>query len=230
MSEEKTYKCESIYEALCYIQENIKQPSKSQQANVTTKNGGSYSYSYASLEDVQKSIKAAAKDTGLFYVQMPVKRGNSEIGVRTILYHADGESIDCGEFVMTRDGSARMSMAQAEGSVLTFCRRYTLSSIFGITSDNEDGNVDGDVTVVEHEAMLLIDEYMNEVSIIANISKEEVRKSVLKHIDEKGFNDIKASQRQKAIGFLKAMKIKAKQKRDKEALEQLNQTESDVNV
>lgn len=223
MSEsEKNYTTASIAEALVFIQEHIKQPAKGQTANVTTKNGGSYSYSYSSLEDVQKAIKAAAKGTGLTYVQMPVKPTSSDIGVHTWLLHGNGDKLDCGVFTMTRDGSARMSMAQAEGSVLTFCRRYTLSSIFGITSDNEDGNVDGDVSVVEHEAMVLINEYMNDVAMIAGIHVDEVRKTVLKKIEEQDFKDIKQAKRQQAIGVLKTLKIKARQKKDKETLEKLN--------
>ena len=44
----------TIYEALYKVQQTIKQPKKSETANVTTKNGGSYSYSYATLEAVTK--------------------------------------------------------------------------------------------------------------------------------------------------------------------------------
>lgn len=222
MSEAKIeYKFQSIYEAFNHVLENIKQPAKSQRADVTTKNGGAYSYYYSSLEDVQRAIKTASKGTGLSYYQKPIKQGTSEVGVHTVIFHANGETIDCGEFVMTRDGSLRMSMAQAEGSVLSFCRRYTLSAIFGITSDNEDGNVDGDVQVIEHEAILLIQDYIVEVASIADVNREVISKDVLKHVEAAGFDTVDQKQRQQMIGYLKVLRMKAKAKRDKENMDSL---------
>lgn len=212
----------TIYEALYKVQQTIKQPKKSETANVTTKNGGSYSYSYATLEAVTKSILDACKGTGLFYMQSPVKNERGEVGVHTVLYHSSGTEIDCGSFLMARDGSSRMSMAQAEGSVLTFCRRYTLSAIFGLSSDAEDGNVDGDTLVVEHEANLLIQDYIIEVASIAQVERNIIQADVLKKVDSKGFNDLTQAQRQQMIGILKTMKIKAKAKRDKEKLSEIN--------
>jgi len=94
---------------------------------------------YADLGSIIKTAKPVLAKNGLAVSQLPVS-DNGQIGVTTILMHSSGEWI---ESTMTMDiGEEKgKSAAQVAGSVITYLRRYSLSSILGMYADEDtDGN------------------------------------------------------------------------------------------
>lgn len=217
--------CKTIYEALYLTQQNIEQPKQTGEAEVMTKNGGKYSYKFTPLNEVQKAVKKAEKGTGLSYVQIAKKNEKGDIGVQTILYHSSGETIDCGVYYMPRDSTLRMSMAQAEGSMLTYCRRYTLSTVFGISSEEEKPDVDQENNVNDQESYLLIKDRITELVRKTGKPYERIKGYILGEINKQtnsNFQDFEPANFSEAIGVIKTIELKQKMKTEKQPEPQNN--------
>ena len=125
-------KSESITEiakALSQFQSEVIQPMKDK-ANPFFKS------KYVPLENVVEAITSTAPKMGLSFLQYPVTN-NEYVGIVTVLMHSSGE------FIETEPVFAKpvKQDPQAVGSVITYLKRYSLSAVFGITSDeDDDGN------------------------------------------------------------------------------------------
>lgn len=90
---------------------------------------------YADLGSVMDAVKPALEKYGLWFYQRttPDDKG---VNVETIICHASGESIQCGQLFVP----ASRNDPQGFGSALTYARRYSLQSAFGIAPEDDDGN------------------------------------------------------------------------------------------
>ncbi len=87
---------------------------------------------YATLDDIIEAIRQPMADAELSYMQLPVGQGS----ITTIVMHSSGEWIKSTISIQARDQSP-----QALGSVITYMRRYALSSMLGIAAEeDDDGN------------------------------------------------------------------------------------------
>lgn len=99
---------------------------------------------YAPLSDVLSIVRPILSLHGLSIIQAPSGDGGNII-VTTTLLHESGEFIEFAPLVLKADKPT----AQGAGSAITYARRYALSAILGISSeDDDDGNhaeqVEGD--------------------------------------------------------------------------------------
>lgn len=126
-------KSESIAEiakALAAFQEEVKQPEKNA-ANPFFKSN------YVNLESVVKTINTYGPKNGLSFTQWPSTNEAGKPGVSTLLLHVSGEWIEYDPVYMKSDKDT----AQGAGSVVSYLKRYALSAVYGITSDeDDDGN------------------------------------------------------------------------------------------
>lgn len=126
-------KSESIVElskALAKFQEEVKQPLKD-------KNNPFFKSKYVPLENVVEAITDVAPKNGLSLVQWALNDENGRVGVATMLMHESGEWIEFDAVHMKADKET----AQGAGALITYLKRYSLSAVFGITSDqDDDGN------------------------------------------------------------------------------------------
>lgn len=126
-------KSESITElnkALANFHKEVKQPMKDA-------NNPFFKSKYVPLENVVETIDDVAPKHGLTYSQYPVTTENGLVGISTVLLHESGEYIEFPPATTKPDKNT----AQGVGSALTYMRRYSLSAVFGITSDqDDDGN------------------------------------------------------------------------------------------
>lgn len=126
-------KSESITEinkALVSFRKEVKQPKKD------AKNPF-FKSSYSTLDVVIEAIDNTATKHGLSFIQYPTNNEKGEIGITTMLLHESGEIMEFDPVFMKPEKNT----PQAAGSVISYLRRYTISSIFGITSDeDDDGN------------------------------------------------------------------------------------------
>jgi hypothetical protein len=97
-----------------------------------TAKAGSYTYTYASLDDVLAAVRPALNAEGIALLQDAVNRGNSIVVTTTIRRGA--ASIDFAPFELpVADASP-----QGVGSALTYARRYALSTALGIAAEEDD--------------------------------------------------------------------------------------------
>ena len=98
-----------------------------------TAHGKKFDYDYSTLTEVFSVCIAALHENNISVLQ-PTKFVDGNNVVETILLHS------CGEW-LSSDLSIKSEQQtpQGEGSALTYCRRYALSSMVGICSDDDDG-------------------------------------------------------------------------------------------
>ncbi len=100
----------------------------------TTK--GRKQYNYAPLNEIIDATKQALSDNGLAITQLPeLVDGNTVL--ETLLSHSSGEWISSKMYVGRQD-----QPPQIEGSALTYKRRYSISAILGVASEDDD---DGEI-------------------------------------------------------------------------------------
>jgi len=89
---------------------------------------------YADLNALREAIREPLAAHDLSIVQLPRVDGTS-VEVETMLLHKSGEYIS--EVLRMPYGQ---NSPQAIGSALSYCRRYSLSSILNLAADDDDGN------------------------------------------------------------------------------------------
>lgn len=90
---------------------------------------------YADISAIIEEIKEPLFDNDLSFVQFP---GTSETGALTLttrIMHDSGEYMES-TFSMT----PTQNTPQGVGSCITYMRRYSLSSILGLSTEDDDGN------------------------------------------------------------------------------------------
>ena len=96
-----------------------------------------YKSRYAPLGDVLDLIRPVLAKNDLSVVQYPSSQDGKAISIHTMLIHSSGEYIDFDPLTLT----AEKITPQGAGAAITYGRRYTVSGIFNIASeDDDDGN------------------------------------------------------------------------------------------
>lgn len=126
-------KSETIAElskAFVKTQKELKQPLKDA-------NNPFFKSKYVPLENVVESITKSASKNGIAFSQFPSQDENGMTTVGTVVMHESGEWIEYDPIKI----KPVKNDPQAVGSAITYAKRYALSAIFGITSDqDDDGN------------------------------------------------------------------------------------------
>ena len=124
-----------LAEALAKAQADMEQPQKNKKATIKMKAGGSYSYTYADLPTVLEHLKVALPQHGLSYVQRTRIDGNRLV-LDTILMHSSGQWV-------SSQWPLQVSTDPKEtASLLTYGRRYSLSSLCGISAEETDDDAE----------------------------------------------------------------------------------------
>lgn len=91
---------------------------------------------YCPLQDILSLARPLLTKQGLSVLQYPSGDGKNII-ITTVLMHSSGEWIETEPLILQADKAT----AQGAGSAITYGRRYALSAILGISSeDDDDGN------------------------------------------------------------------------------------------
>lgn len=105
------------------------------QAEVPTikKNATGYGYKFADLEEINNVIKPLLTKHGLGYIQ-PLQG----TAVQTVVFHVEsGESIESLTDVPQGVQLKGQNEFQVAGSAITYFRRYSLASFFGLVTDED---------------------------------------------------------------------------------------------
>lgn len=91
---------------------------------------------YANLDSINQELLPLTSKNGLAVMQYPVTKDN-KIGCGTIIMHTSGEYIHFEPYLITVAANKRMSIAQEGGATITYAKRYQISAIFGIVTDED---------------------------------------------------------------------------------------------
>ena len=90
---------------------------------------------YADLNSVREACVPALNANGIAVLQ-PIVQVDGKNFVKTLLLHESGESMEC----LTEILFAKQNDPQAQGSGITYARRYGLQSLVNIGAEDDDGN------------------------------------------------------------------------------------------
>lgn len=127
---DKTPGHESIAAALAAFQAEMPTVTKGKRADVPTKSGGKYSYTYADLASITEVVAPILTRHGLAFTSLP-EMGERGPLLRGVLLHTSGERL---EGVLPIAGNTPQEL----GSSLTYMRRYLLGCLTGLVTDDDD--------------------------------------------------------------------------------------------
>lgn len=115
-----------IAKALAKFQSEVSDPNR-------TKKNAFLKSKYVTLDSLLQAVRPVLANNGLSFLQVPFT-GADVVSVTTMLLHESGEWLESDPFtlpLMKKD-------PQGVGSVVTYARRYSLSSILGVAWDEDD--------------------------------------------------------------------------------------------
>jgi len=127
MNYQRSDEIKDLAAALCKVQATLKNAVKGAE-------NPHFRSTYSDLADCWDTCRKPLTDNGFSIVQTPFFR-DGLVGADTMLLHNSGQYIQC-TFSVPID----RANAQGVGSGLTYVRRYSLCSIVGIASEDDDAN------------------------------------------------------------------------------------------
>jgi hypothetical protein len=126
-----------IAAALAKAQAQIKMPAKTKTARVkmrAEKGGGEYTFNYADLTDVIEAVRGPLSAAGIAFSHC-ITSDDKGLLLETTLLH------ESGQFISTIYPLDLNATAQANGSEITYAKRYSLSMLCGVSAEeDDDGN------------------------------------------------------------------------------------------
>lgn len=119
----------AIYGALSKAQAEFPAIPRTKEVTVRS-DKGSYKFKYAPLETILDAVRPALAKNGLAVFHRIETNGKNELVA--VLAHESGEIIE------SRMPLALSGKMQEQGSELTYKKRYTIQSVLGVSSDEDD--------------------------------------------------------------------------------------------
>ncbi len=121
----------NIAAALLEVQRKIKNPSN-------TATNPFFKSKYAPLPDILNCVRPLLTENGILLIQNTGSNEAGDVYIQTKLIHTSGEVIKTDKLLLKPDKNT----AQGIGSAITYGRRYQLTALLGISSeDDDDGNI-----------------------------------------------------------------------------------------
>lgn len=121
-----------VYGALAAAQAEFPAIAKTHTATVVS-DKGRYTYNYADLADILTAVRPVLAKHGLAVTQPVELLESGKLMLRTSVCHKDGSAIHSTMPIPHMEGRP-----QQFGSTLTYARRYALSSLIGIATEEDD--------------------------------------------------------------------------------------------
>ena len=165
-----------IAKALAKFQSEVSDPER-------TKENAFLKAKYVTLDSLLQTVRPVLSENGLSFLQVP-STSKEEVTVVTVLLHTSGEWFESDPFtlpLMKKD-------PQGVGSVVTYARRYSLSSILGVAWDEDDDAQSNNET--ELTKQVNVKGIPNET--VASYIKTTFNKSSLKILDLTELKQVKS--------------------------------------
>jgi len=102
-----------------------------------TKSSNGYGYKYAPLDEILNIVRPIIAKHGLTIIQsQSFEKEGGFVTVKTLLLHSSGEFIET-TATSPFENLKGMNSYQSLGSAITYLRRYAISSMFGIASEED---------------------------------------------------------------------------------------------
>lgn len=207
---EKSNEIGSLAKAMGLFRSKVEQPAKDA-------NNPFFKSKYVTLEGVIKSVDTAIIDTGLTWYQEPVS-DNNKIGVATHIFHESGEWLAFEPFYVT----PTKVDPQAQGSALTYAKRYSLAAAFGISSDiDDDGNGASNNdkpntnnqtgSIISPKQIGMVKNLFNQFATLTKADVKKVSEFALSHYKITKLENATSSQ---ASALIKYMQVQISKKQD----------------
>ena len=127
--------------AFVKMQQEFQSIPKDASVQVKTKSGGSYSFDYATYDQIVSYVRPIMAKHGFGFLQ-----AGRDSNLVTIIMHESGETVESSlelkQGVNDYDGKFKEFDVKEFGGYITYMRRYGLSAALGlVTDDDDDGNV-----------------------------------------------------------------------------------------
>ena len=123
-----SHPCDQLIAALTRAQEEIRAPMKNKTAQIRTRDGRQYQYSYATLDAVIDAVRLPLARNGI--VETQLQNGDR---LEVLLIHASGQWMRASMPLRMLDESQ-----QAMASAITSARRLALQAMLGIAAEDDD--------------------------------------------------------------------------------------------
>ena len=179
-------------QALVAFQSNCPPIPRTSTAEIVTKSGTKFSYTYADLEQIVETVRPYLATFGLAFT-FDSKADGKTLRCSCLLRHANGHQI-VSNFELPTDSGSAMSEQQKVGAALTFAKRQSLVAVLGLTltDPDPDGSADPTPITAEQEATLL--------GLIEETGSDPAR--FRKHFGLREVRDMRASQYAEAVRML----------------------------
>lgn len=117
----------NIAMALINAQEELKNPEQNKKG---------YGYKYADLPSLIDQTKPVLKKYGLAISQLAMDDSNGRVGVKTILLHESGETLESTLTLPIPEMKGNSATQQA-GAAITYARRYAYSALLNLASEED---------------------------------------------------------------------------------------------
>ena len=169
------------------------------QFKTVDRNGVQRVRKFADLEDIARAVDPVLAKHGLSYSWGETKVEAGLMSVPCIVAHDGGHSIS-GSFPVPVDSKAGCSDAQKYGIAHTYARRYSLVSVLGLTSVDED-NDGADENGRASGEKISPEQYGDLTELLSELPVTELPK-FLAYMRVKALGDIPASEFKRAIDAL----------------------------
>ena len=136
----------ALFAALAKAQGAMKNPERNRTVTVKTSSGPSYTFDYATLDNIIDTARKALSDNGIAVSQCLERDQNGASVLITRLLHAEG-GVLVNEMPVTLpqpDERGRQPRIQELGSVITYARRYALCAILNLAAEEDDDGAAGE--------------------------------------------------------------------------------------
>ncbi len=183
-----------FFAALKAFQDDCPELHKSKSADIVTKSGGRYGYTYAPLDGIARTVRPILNMHGLSYSWTTEPSPNADlVQVVCVLRHVDGHE-ERAIFPVPHKTSAAMSEAQKYGAALTYGQRMSLVSVLGITASDDVDGADAEQGVISADQV-------KELNDLIDASKADFKK-FLSFMGVDMMGDIRRNDFAKAVSAL----------------------------
>lgn len=152
---------------------------------------------YATLGNIIETIRTPMVKNGLSFSQLPV----GENGLTTILFHSSGEYISATVTMKPKDATP-----QGQGSAITYMRRYALSALLGLNTDEEDDGQAASRTPVSYDKEPIPDDAVptvhiggesapwNKPAVVKKVTVTAQKKTIRELLDRQSLVDLESKQ------------------------------------
>ena len=158
---EKRQAAQAFANAMAAFQAESAPIKKNKAAEVATKSGGAYGFTYASLDEIARTVAPMLAKHGLSYSWDTVVNAGALTCVCTVR-HVAGHGTTS-SMTLPVENASGMNPQQKVGAAMTFAQRRTLSAVLGITTTDDDPDVpEADPSPITDEQLYNIEDLLEE--------------------------------------------------------------------